>query len=57
MEEVVRIQINKKEENYEEIEFEIVSLRKELEKTSIKLNRSFKFETIIKTLDNIINYH
>jgi hypothetical protein len=55
MEEVVRIQLNKKEENYEEIEFEIVSLRMEPEKTTINLNRSLNFEKITEILDHIIN--
>jgi predicted RNase H-like nuclease (RuvC/YqgF family) len=55
MEEVVRIQLKKKEENCEELESEIVSLRKELEKTTIKLNRSLKFEKSIEILDDIIN--
>jgi len=39
---VVRIQLKKKEQNCEELESKIVSLRKELEKTTIKLNRSLK---------------
>jgi hypothetical protein len=55
IEEVVRIQLKEKEENCEKLEYEIVSLRKELEKTTIKLNRSLKFEKSIETLDNIIN--
>jgi hypothetical protein len=55
IEEVVRIQLKEKEENCEKLESEIVSLRKELEKTTIKLNRSLKFEKSIETLDDIIN--
>jgi hypothetical protein len=54
MEEVVRIQLKKNKENSKEIESEIVSLRKELKKTSIKLNGSLKFENIIEILDDII---
>jgi hypothetical protein len=38
MEEVVRIQLNKNEENCEGLEYEIVSLINELEKTTIMLN-------------------
>jgi hypothetical protein len=41
IEEEVRIQLKKKKENCEKLESGIVSLRKELEKTTIKLNRSF----------------
>jgi hypothetical protein len=55
IEEVVRIQLKEKEENCEKIESETVSLRKELEKTTIKLNRSLKFEKSTETLYNIIN--
>jgi chromosomal replication initiation ATPase DnaA len=55
VEEVVRIHLKKKEENYKELESTIVSSRKELEKTTIKLNRSLNFEKSIETLDNIIN--
>ena len=43
------------EENCEEIEYKIVSIRKELKKTTIKLNRSLKFEKSTEKLDNIIN--
>jgi hypothetical protein len=39
----VRIRLKKKEENCKEIESEIVFLRKELKKKTIKLNRILKF--------------
>jgi hypothetical protein len=52
---VLRIQLKKNEENCENLESEIVSLRKELEKTIAQLNRSLKFEKSVETLDNIIN--
>jgi hypothetical protein len=44
MEEVVRIQLNKNEEICEKLEYGIVSLRNEMEKTTINLNRRLKFE-------------
>jgi hypothetical protein len=55
MEEVLIIQLKKKEEKCEELQSEIVCLRKELEKTIIKLNRSLKFEKSIETLESIIS--
>jgi hypothetical protein len=48
---VVRIQLKKKEENCDELESEIVSLRKDLKKTTIES----KFKKSVETLDNIIN--
>jgi hypothetical protein len=48
IEEVVRIKMKEKEENCEKIESEIVSLRWEVEKTTIKLNRRLKFERVLK---------
>ena len=48
--------MKKNEENCEELEFEIVSLRKELEKTTIKLNRSLRSEKSTEILDDIINF-
>jgi hypothetical protein len=56
MEEVVRNKLRKKEENCKDLEYEIVSLRKELEKTTIKLDRSLKFEKSTEILDDIINF-
>jgi hypothetical protein len=56
MEEVVRIQLKEKEENCEKLEAEIVSLRKELEKSTAQLNRSLKFEKSIEILDDIIKF-
>jgi len=55
MEEMVRIQLNKKEENCEEIESETVSLRKELEKPTITMNKILNLEKCIDTLDKIID--
>ena len=51
IEEVVRIQLNKKEENCEELEYEIVSLRKKLKKKTIES----KFENSTEIWDDIIN--
>jgi hypothetical protein len=56
IEEVVRIQLKEKEENCERLEDEIVSLRKELEKTIDQLNRSLNFGNIIEILDNILSF-
>jgi hypothetical protein len=47
--------LKKNEENCEELEYEIVSLRKDLEKSTAQLNRSLKFEKGTKILDDIIN--
>jgi hypothetical protein len=52
----VRIQLKKKEENCEELESEIVSLRKDLEKSTAKLNISLKFEKSTGILGDIINF-
>ena len=52
--EVVKIQLKKKEENYQDLEYVIVSLGKELEKTIVKLNISLKFEKSNEILDDII---
>jgi hypothetical protein len=48
MEEVVIIQLKKNQENCEDLEYEIASLRKELEKATIKLNRTLRFERVLK---------
>jgi hypothetical protein len=54
MEKVMRIQLKKNEGNCEKLEVEIVSLRKELEKSIAQFNRSLKFEKSIEILDDII---
>jgi capsule polysaccharide export protein KpsE/RkpR len=56
IEEVVRSQLKEKEENCEKLEAEIVSLRKELEKTTNQLSRSLKFGKSTEILDNILSY-
>jgi hypothetical protein len=56
IEEVVRSQLKEKEENCEKLEAEIVSLRKELEKTIDQLNRSLKFGKSTEILDNILSF-
>jgi hypothetical protein len=56
IEELVRNQLKEKEENCEKLEAEIISLRKELEKTIDLLSRSLKFGKSTKILDNILNY-
>jgi hypothetical protein len=56
IEEVVRIQLKEKEENCEKLEDEIVSLRKELEKTIDHLSRSLNFFKSNEILDNILSY-
>jgi hypothetical protein len=56
IEEVVRNQLKEKEENCEKLEDEIVSLIKELEKTTNQLNRSLAFRKSIEILDNILNF-
>lgn len=43
-----------KEENYENLKTKIVSLRKELKKTTYQLNRGLKFGKIVEILDNIL---
>jgi hypothetical protein len=53
---VARCQLKEKEENCKKLEDEIVSLRKELEKTTDHLNRSLKFGTSTETLDNILSF-
>jgi hypothetical protein len=55
IEELVRTQLKEKEENCKNLESEIVSLIKELKKTTIKLNRRLKFEKSIETLYDIMN--
>lgn len=55
IEEKVRIQLKEKEKNSERLESTIVSLRKKLEKTITKLNKSLKFEKSTKILNNVIN--
>jgi hypothetical protein len=56
IEEMVRVQRKKEEEICEYIESKIISLRNNLEKTTIKLNRSLNFETSTEILDDIINF-
>jgi hypothetical protein len=56
IEEVVRNQLKENEENCEKLEGEIVSLRKELEKTTNQLSIRLKFEKSTKILYNILNY-
>ena len=53
--EVVRSQLKGKEEICEKLEYEIVSLWKELEKPTTQLNISLKLEKSAKILDDIIN--
>jgi hypothetical protein len=52
---VVRSQLQEKEEKYKKLEAEIVSLRKELEKTTHQLNRSLNFGKSTEILDNILS--
>jgi len=47
--------LKENEENCEEIEYKIVFLRKELKKTTSKLNIGLMFEKSTENLDNIIN--
>jgi hypothetical protein len=56
IEKVVRIQLKEKEENYEKLEDEMVSLRKELEKTIDQLNKRLKFGKSTKILDIILSF-
>jgi hypothetical protein len=56
IEEVVRSQLKEKEENCKKLEAEIISLRKELEKTIDQLNRSLKFGKSTEILDNILSF-
>jgi hypothetical protein len=56
IEEVTRSQLKKKEENCKKLEARIISLRKELEKTTNQLSRSLKFGKSTKKLDNILRY-
>jgi hypothetical protein len=56
IEEVVRIQLKENEQNCKKLEVEIVSLRKELEKTNDQLIRTLKFGKSIEILDNILNF-
>jgi hypothetical protein len=53
---VMRRQLKEKEENCEKLEDEIVSLRKELEKTIVQLNKSLKFGKSTEILDNILGF-
>ena len=52
---MVRIQLKEKEENCDNLEVELVSLKRDLEKSIAQLNRILKFEKSSKTLDHIIN--
>jgi hypothetical protein len=52
----VRSQLKEKEENCENVEEKIVSLRKELEKTTDQLNRSLIFGKSTKILDNTLSF-
>jgi hypothetical protein len=56
IEEVARIQLKENEENCKKLEVEIISLRKEPEKTIDQLNRSLKFGKSIEILDNILSF-
>jgi hypothetical protein len=56
IEKVVRSQLKENEENCKKLEAEIISLRKELEKTIDQFNRSLKFEKSIEILDNILSF-
>jgi hypothetical protein len=56
IEEVVRIQLKEKEENYEKLEAEINSLRMEIEKTNNQFSRSLKFGKRIEILHDILSY-
>jgi hypothetical protein len=56
IEEVVRSQLKEKKENCKKPEAEVISLKKELEKTIDQLNRSLKFGKSTKVLDNILSY-
>jgi hypothetical protein len=49
-------QLKEKEENCEKLEAEIVSFRKELEKTTDHLNRSLNFGKSTEMLDNIVSF-
>ena len=51
----MRIQLKEKEKNCEKLESKIGSLRKELEKTTIKVNRRFKFKNGIGVFYDILN--
>jgi hypothetical protein len=48
--------LKEKENNCEKLEAEIVSLRKELEKTTDQLNRILNLGNIIEILDNILKF-
>ena len=54
-EEVARVRPKEKEEICDKLEFEIVSLRKELEKSTAQFNKSLKLGKSIEILDDIIN--
>jgi hypothetical protein len=53
---VVRSHLKEKEEKCENVEAEIVSLRKDLEKIIDRLNRILKFGKSTKILDNILSF-
>jgi hypothetical protein len=53
---VVRSQLKEKEENCENLEVEIVSLRKQIEKTIDQLNIRLKFGKCTKILDHILRF-
>jgi chromosome segregation ATPase len=54
--EVVRIELKEKEENCEKLEDKIISLRKELEKTTNQLSKILKFGKSTEMLDDILIY-
>jgi uncharacterized protein (UPF0335 family) len=56
IEEVVRSQLKENEEKCEKLEVEIISLIKELEKTTYQWSRSLKFGKSTEILDNILSY-
>jgi chromosome segregation ATPase len=55
IEKAVRSQLKETKEKCEKLKDEIDSLIKELEKTTIHLNKSLKFENSIEILDKIIS--
>jgi hypothetical protein len=53
LEEVVKIQIKEKEETFEKLGYEVVSLKEELKKS----NSQLKFENSTETLNDILSCH
>jgi len=48
--------LKENEQNCEKLNTEMVSLRKELEKTIDQLNRSLNFENSTQILDNVLSH-